>query len=210
MHMLTNLPEDQGVVRDIRELDRRAVLASVGVVSRVTVADLSRATPCSEWTLGDLLAHMVAQHHGFAASSAGRGTDPAVWSAPPLGDDPASVYARAADRVLAAFAEDAVLTREFALPEISSAQTFPGAQAVSFHFIDYVVHAWDVARSLGAGYSLDPELAQPALLVAQRVPDGERRLVAGAAFRPGLPAPGDAEPLDQILALLGRSPNWPA
>jgi uncharacterized protein (TIGR03086 family) len=208
--MRTNPTEGRAVAADIRELDRRAVLTSVGVVSGVTAADLDRATPCSEWTLGDLLAHMVAQHRGFAAASAGRGTDPAVWRAPPLGDDPASAYARAADRVLAAFAQDGVPTRQFALPEISTAQTFPGAQAIGFHFIDYVVHGWDVARSLGTGYSLDPELAQPALRVARRVPDGERRLVPDAAFRPGLPVPtGNTEPLDQILALLGRSPSWP-
>jgi uncharacterized protein (TIGR03086 family) len=207
--MRTNSVESHGVARDIRELDRSAVLASIAVVSRVTAADLRRATPCSDWTLGGLLAHMVAQHDGFAAAAAGHGADPAVWRAPPIGNDPASAYTRAAHRVLAAFAADAVLTREFALPEISSAQTFPGAQAISFHFIDYVVHAWDIARSLGIDHSLDPELARPALRVAQAVPDGERRLVADAAFRPGLPAPGNAEPLDQILTLLGRSPSWP-
>jgi len=53
------------------------------------------------------------------------------------------VYAEA---VLAAFAADGVLKRRFALPEISTAFDFPAAQAISFHFIDYVVHGWDVAR----------------------------------------------------------------
>ena len=100
---------------DIRELDRRAVLASVEVVSRVTAADLGRATPCAGWTLGDLLAHMTVQHHGFAA----------------------------------------------------------------------------------------------ALRIAATVPDGPERLRPGAAFRPGLAAPAGAGPLDRVVALLGRSPNWP-
>ncbi len=52
----------------IRELDARAVRASVDVVSRVRAGDLARATPCSEWTLAELLAHMTVQHYGFAAA----------------------------------------------------------------------------------------------------------------------------------------------
>ena len=52
---------------------------------------------------------------------------------------------------------------------------FPAAQAISFHFIDYLVHGWDVARSLGVDYELEPDLLAAALPVAQAVPDGEPR-----------------------------------
>jgi hypothetical protein len=48
--------------------------------------------------------------------------------------------------VIVAFAQPGVLERGFALPEIMPGVEFPGAQAVSFHFIDYVVHGWDVAQ----------------------------------------------------------------
>jgi uncharacterized protein (TIGR03083 family) len=53
--------------RDIVGLDARAVRASVQVVSQASAADLARPTPCADWTLADLLAHMTAQHNGFAA-----------------------------------------------------------------------------------------------------------------------------------------------
>jgi uncharacterized protein (TIGR03086 family) len=72
-----------------------------------------------------------------------------------------------------------------------------------------VVHGWDVARSLGVPFELDPDVVQAALRIAQAVPDGERRLEPGAAFRPGLAAPPDATPLDRIVSALGRSPRWP-
>jgi uncharacterized protein (TIGR03086 family) len=85
---------------------------------------------------------------------------------------------------------------------------FPAPQAISFHFIDYVVHGWDVARSLGQAYELDPDLVEAALPVAEAVPEGERRLRPGAAFRPGLPEPGGAGPMGRILAMLGRDPAW--
>lgn len=194
---------------DIRDLDRRAVQASVEVVSRTTADDLGRPTPCAGWTLADLLVHMTVQHHGFAAAAEGRGADLEVWKPRPPSQDPVADYAAAAERVITAFAEQGVLERKFELPEIIPGLRFPAAQAISFHFIDYVVHGWDVARSLGLSYSLDPDLVQAALPVAEAVPEGERRLAPGAAFRPGLAAPPDASPLDRILAMLGRSPAWP-
>jgi uncharacterized protein (TIGR03086 family) len=193
---------------DIRELDRRAVQASVEVVSRVTAGDLGRPTPCSQWSLGELLAHMTAQHHGFAAAAAGGGADLAVWQAGPAAADPVGAYAEAADAVLAAFAEDGAVDRQFALPEISTEMTFPGRQAMAFHLVDYVAHGWDVARSLGTGFEPDPEVLAVALKVAQAVPDGPGRLEPGSAFRPAVAAPDGAGTLDRIVALLGRPPGW--
>jgi uncharacterized protein (TIGR03086 family) len=192
---------------DIRELNSRAVRASVEVVSRVTSDDLGRATPCSEWTVADLLAHMTVQHYGFAAASAGAGADPAVWQAPARRDDPVSAYATAADHVIVAFAQDGVLQRGFSLPEISTEMTFPGSRAIGFHFIDYVVHGWDVARSLHLPFQLPADLLQAALPLARSVPAGAQRQAPGAAFRPSLPTAEQPDPLDQIVALLGRSPT---
>jgi len=140
----------------MRELNRRAVRASVDVVRRVTLDDLGRATPCAAWTLADLLVHMITQHYGFAAAAQGDGANPSAWEARSLGDDPVAAYVAAAEHVMAAFAEDDVLERAFALPEISPTMTFPPAQAISFHFVDYVVHSWDVARALGASVDFEP------------------------------------------------------
>jgi uncharacterized protein (TIGR03086 family) len=195
--------------RDIRELNRRAVQASVEVVSRATAEDLGRPTPCSPWSLGELLAHMTAQHRGFAAAAAGRGVDLGVWQAGPAAADPVGAYAEAADAVLAAFAEDGAADRQFALPEIAAATTFPGRQAMAFHLVDYVVHGLDVARCLGVGFEPDPQVLAVALKVARAVPDGPGRLEPGSAFRPAVAAAGQAGSLDQIVALLGRSPDWP-
>ena len=194
---------------DIRELNRRAVQASVEVVSRVTADDLGRPTPCSAWTLGELLAHMTVQHRGFAAAAAGRGADLGVWQAGPPAADPVRAYAEAADAVLAAFAENGAADRQFALPEIATGMTFPGRQAMAFHLVDYVVHGWDVARCLGVGFEPDPEVLAVGLRVARAVPDGPNRLEPGSAFRPAVAAPDRAGPLDQIVALLGRPPGWP-
>jgi uncharacterized protein (TIGR03086 family) len=191
---------------DIVALDAHAVRASVDLVAQATAADLARPTPCVGWTLHGLLTHMATQHHGFAAASTGDG-DLARWRPRPLGDDPVATYRTAADQVLAAFAADGVLGREFPLPEFSRGVMFPARQAISFHFVDYVVHSWDVARTLGRSARFEPTLLDVALRVAHAVPGGDARREPGAAFAPQVAWSGRSR-LDQIVAILGRSPDW--
>ncbi|HEV2253184.1 MAG TPA: TIGR03086 family metal-binding protein [Streptosporangiaceae bacterium] len=193
--------------RDIVGLDARAVRASVQIVSQAGAADLARPTPCSDWTLGELLAHMTAQHNGFAAAAAGDGADLVHWQTGAPVADPVGDYAAAAERVTAAFAAAGALAGEFVLPEISPKLRFPAAEAIGFHFVDYVVHGWDVARALGRGYDLEPDVLAAALPIAEAVPDGERRRRPGAAFAPRVAA-SSGGPLGQIVALLGRRPDW--
>src|SRR5262249_48682063 len=154
--------------------------ASVEVVSQVSPADLARPTPCAGWTLGDLLAHMTVQHDGFAAAAAGHGADLARWHTGAPADHPVPEDAAAGARGLDAVPRPGVEDREFALPELSTDRTFPGQQAIGFHLVDYVVHGWDVAASLGLPYELEPGLLGAALDITRGVPDGENRLRPGA------------------------------
>ena len=195
------------IASDIVGLDARAVLASVQIVSQASAADLARPTPCPDWTLAELLAHMTAQHNGFAAAAAGDGADLLHWQTGAPVADPVGEYAAAAARVMAAFAAAGVLAGEFVLPEINPELPFPAAEAIGFHFVDYVVHGWDVARALGRAYDLEPAVLAAALPIAQAVPDGERRRRPGAAFAPRVAA-FSGGPLGQIVALLGRRPDW--
>ncbi|MEU2281547.1 TIGR03086 family metal-binding protein [Streptomyces sp. NPDC013178] len=202
--MLTNSPAD---LDRIRRLDAQAVRDSVSLVRQVTSDDLLRPTPCSAWTLTDLLAHMTAQHRGFAAAALGYGQDLAHWEVRPLPEGVAGEYGEAAEQVIAAFASVATCERPFVLPELSGGR-FPAARAIGFHFLDYVVHSWDVARSLGVAYEPDAELQAAALAIARAVPDGGFRLTRDSPFRPALPADDGASTWEQILRLLGRSPGW--
>ncbi|MFI0787727.1 TIGR03086 family metal-binding protein [Streptomyces lydicus] len=186
-----------------------AVRDSVTLVRRVTPDDLPRPTPCSAWTLADLLAHMTAQHHGFAAAARGDGRDPAPWTVHPLGADPVTRYAAAADEVIAAFAAVGTPDQPFALPEFTTARTFPAHRAIGFHLIDYVVHTWDVARALGLDHVPGAALLDAALPLAYAVPDDDSRRTPGSAFRPALTPAAHAGPLERILTALGRSPDWP-
>jgi uncharacterized protein (TIGR03086 family) len=199
---------------DVRPLHRIAVLASVDLVSLVTADDMTLATPCVGWNLADLLAHMTVQHRGFAAAARGHGNDEAVWQidsvAAAVAADPAGAYAEAAAEVLDAFAGADVLDGEFALPEFGPGAMFPAAMAIGFHYVDYVVHGWDVARTLGQSFELPSDVVAAALPLALVVPDGDFRTMDNAPFGPAIPSTDPAGDLDRILAYLGRSPQWRA
>ncbi|MGW7071982.1 TIGR03086 family metal-binding protein [Streptomyces sp. NPDC054855] len=190
---------------DLIALDRAALQESLRVLRTARAADWERPSPCAGWTLRDLVAHMTAQHHGFAAAARGSGADRTYWIAPDPGRDPFKVYDESVRHVLAAFAEEGVMERGFTLPEIGG--TFTGRIAVGFHLLDHVVHSWDVATTLGADLDLPRPVVDTALDIARRVPKDPELRGPGAAFAPALPTPEDASPLEEMLALLGRSPT---
>jgi uncharacterized protein (TIGR03086 family) len=197
---------------DLRALHRTAVLASVDAVSAVTIGDLSRETPCAGWNLADLLIHMTVQHRGFAAAARGHGADEAIWQGDPVAEavtaDPVGAYSAAAAEVIDAFGGADVLDAPFALPEFGPGATFPGSLAIGFHLVDYVVHGWDVARTIGQPFELSADVVAAALPLALAVPDGAFRAGDRAFFGPVISLTKATSDLDRILAYLGRSPQW--
>lgn len=197
---------------DVIELDRIAVHEASRVVELARDGDgdgdWERDTPCAGWTLRRLVAHMAAQHHGFAAAAHGSGAETTHWREPDDMSDPARVHRAAATAALAAFAEQGVQEREFMLPELGAG--FSGRVAIGFHFIDYVVHAWDVAATLGVGLDLPDDVLVAALALARRVPTDPALRGPGFAFAPVLKIPEGSDPLEEALRLLGRAPErWP-
>ena len=120
------------------------------VVEQVRKEHLDLPTPCARWTLRQLLAHMIGQNHGFAAAADGELTDRTAWADREFGDEPAAAFAESSAAVSRSFARDGVLDSQMWLPEVRGGQMFPAATAIGFHFVDYVVHGWDVARAIGA------------------------------------------------------------
>jgi uncharacterized protein (TIGR03086 family) len=194
---------------DIRSFDRRAVETTTAIVHQVDAGMLELPTPCAGWDLRRLLAHMIGQNYGFAAAARGETKDRAVWADRAVGEDAGGEFAASAAEVIAAFGEPDVLERSFWLPEVRGGVTLPATTAVGFHFVDYVVHGWDVAAAIGIPVAFDADLLQAVLPIAQAVPDGEDRLRADSAFAPGVAAGAAPSALDRVLALLGRSPRWP-
>ncbi|MFE2226109.1 TIGR03086 family metal-binding protein [Streptomyces kronopolitis] len=196
---------------DIRPFDRRALQVTETLVDQVRPEHLSLPTPCAQWSLRQLLAHMTGQNYGFASAADGETTDASAWADRYVdsADEVARAFRASAARVTAAFSREGVLDGEFWLPEVRGGQMFPARTAIGFHFVDYVVHGWDVAASLGVPAPFDSETLDAVLPYAAEVPDGPNRREPGASFQPGLPPVGN-RPLERVLAMLGRTPGWSA
>ncbi|MGI5237412.1 TIGR03086 family metal-binding protein [Dactylosporangium sp. CA-139066] len=188
---------------DFRAADAIAVRNSVQLLDGPL--DPALPTPCAGWTLADLLAHMTIQHRGFAAAARGEAWPLERWSPRPLPADPFAAYAAASDEVIDAFAAVDALDAPMPLPEIAP-DPIPTWRGIGAHAIDYVVHGWDVARTLGVPFALPEDVLTAVLPIAESVPDGPNRDREGAAFAHAQPVPADASTLDRILLLLGRKP----
>jgi uncharacterized protein (TIGR03086 family) len=197
-----------GIMTDLRVLHRRALQITVDVVNQVTPDQLGIPTPCTEWDLGQLLAHMAGQNHGFAASARGEREDASVFAPRSVAGDPAGLHAASAADLADAFAAEGFERRELWLPEIRDGGPFPVQTAVGFHLVDSVAHAWDVARAIDVPVSFDEEVLDAALIISLAIPDGPLRQQPGAAFGPGIGVGWGAPTLDRVLGLLGRSPQW--
>ncbi|MEV6794353.1 TIGR03086 family metal-binding protein [Streptomyces sp. NPDC051320] len=194
----------------VRHHQRVMAVTTAAVTAGVDAERLALPTPCGDWDLARLLAHMTGQNHGFAAVARGETRDATVFADRPVGTDPAGAFAASASEVSAAFSEDGVLDRPFWLPEIRGGITLPGRVAVGFHYIDSLVHGWDVAVTAGVPIVFDAQCLAAGLPIAGAVPDDASRETPDAAFAPGLVPPPGATDLERILSLLGRDPQWGA
>jgi uncharacterized protein (TIGR03086 family) len=192
---------------DLVGAHRSALLTSADIVDGVQLDHLDRPTPCGDWSLRDLLAHMIGQNYGFADAIEGNGADPAVFADVPVGEWPAADYRSSAERAVAAFGAPGALDRDVEVAVLRGGVMLPGAQVTGFHLVDYVVHGWDVARSIGAVPLYDRTVLEIALDVAEAVPDRARSDDPQTPFRPTVPT-SSSDLLDRIVANLGRSPDW--
>ncbi|MEU5875551.1 TIGR03086 family metal-binding protein [Glycomyces sp. NPDC047369] len=184
-----------------------ALNATVDLVDGAERLDLP--TPCTGWDLGRLVAHMTGQNLGFAAAARGDDFEPRTWAEVP--STPAAFRASAAE-VLAAFAAEGAADRDWSILAGADREVrVPGRTAIGFHFIDYVVHAWDVGVALGRPPVFERPLLEAVLPLALEVPaTGPSRTGPYAPFAPAVIAAADADPMDELLAYLGRDPKWKA
>jgi uncharacterized protein (TIGR03086 family) len=192
---------------DFVDAHRRALGTSAAIVGSVQLTDLDRPTPCAGWDLRQLLAHMIGQNYGFAEAAEGNGGDLAVFADRAVGADPVGEYAASAARAIQAFGAAGVLERDVEVAVVRGGVTLPGSAVIGFHLVDYVVHGWDVAKTVGVPAAYDDDVLRIALEVAEAVPERARSEEEATPFRPTVPTES-RQLLDRIVANLGRSPDW--
>jgi uncharacterized protein (TIGR03086 family) len=181
-----------------------------GLVARVPDAELGRPTPCPAYTLGDLIDHVGGLALAFTAAARKDGGRYASMQASGDGARLRDGWRARIPRDLAALAEawrdPAAWDGMTRIAGDDAPAAIIGLSAAD----ELVVHGWDVAQASGQPYQCPPELLQAAhsFLIQFASPD----LPAGpdVPFGPARAVPGDAPLLDQVLALAGRDPGWPA
>ncbi|MFJ9614493.1 TIGR03086 family metal-binding protein [Streptomyces noursei] len=174
---------------------QRVVHAVGALVAQVRPADLARPTPCADWTVRELLDHMVWE--SLMATSIAEGTPRTDHTADHLGDDPRAAFEESARAALAAFRSSGMTERTFGPYEA------PGALLVQQVVVELLAHGWDLARGLGAPTALAPEVAEETLAAARRIYGAAPR-TEGGSFAPERPAPPGAAAADRLAAFLGR------
>ncbi len=114
-----------------------------------------------------------------------------------LGADPKAAWTAASAGAVRAVAEQGAMDRIVHL----SFGDFPGRDYALQLFADHLIHAWDLARAIGADERLDAGLVASCATWFEAAEDAYRSAGAIAA-RP--PVPGDADAQMVLLARFGR------
>ena len=179
---------------------RRALLNTGRIVVGVRPEDLPKPTPCKDWDVRLLLNHIIGGNKMFAEVARGGRVDSSGVMDDYTLPDPGSNYIASADDVLAAWAEPGALERRVHMPF----GDIPGSAAVSIHFLDIVVHGWDLARATGQDTTIEPDLAAEALDISHGLLSPELR--ATGVFGPEIPISEDNPLHDRLAAFMGRRP----
>lgn len=158
-------------------------------------------TPCTEWSVRDLVNHLTAEQL-WVPDLVTDGATPAdvgdAYEGDVLGKDPRAGWDAAARAARKAFAAPGALERTVWL---SYGET-PAVAYCAQMTTDAVVHAWDLSRGIGASERLPDDLVNFALDEVTPYASGLSK--TGLFAPPVEPPPGDSHQA-RLLALLGRA-----
>ncbi|MDG4823870.1 TIGR03086 family metal-binding protein [Asanoa sp. WMMD1127] len=182
---------------------RRALGRFGDQVARIEPDQWSLPTPCTEWTVRELVNHLVYEDRWSVPllNGASLGSVGNRFEGDLLGADPVSAARDAAAESVAAVTAPGALNRTV---ELSFGMT-PAEEYVRQLLADHLVHGWDLAAATGADRNLDTDLVHE---VADWFPANEGGYRASGAIGPAVPVPSDALPQDQLIAAFGRDPRW--
>jgi len=171
------------------------------IVDGTKPSQLDDPTPCTEWTVRDLLNHITGGSTMFAVCIE-EGAVPdellgQLMGGDNLGDDYKAAFRAAANRALDAGSKPGALEKMVKLPF----GEMPAGVALNFAIFDVTTHAADLARATGQTME-DTELLDTALEVGRQMVAPEMR--EHGPFDAEQPAPPNAGAADRLLAFAGR------
>lgn len=179
------------------------------LITAVPDRDLGRPTPCTGYTVGDLLHHIAGvtvAFGGAAVKARGESADMGPWGkASKLDPDWRTALPRRVQDLAEAWRKPEAWT---GMTRVGGADQ-PGEMTGIILLGELVVHGWDLAQGTGQPFEADPGTVAPLYdLVRQAFGPDADQAARGQAFGPAVPVASDAPALDQTLGLLGRNPAW--
>ncbi|MFD3521179.1 TIGR03086 family metal-binding protein [Streptomyces sp. NPDC058653] len=180
-----------------------------GLLDGVDEKHFTGPTPCPEYTVRELLAHLVGLTLAFR--DAGKKNLGVTTDTSPAGELPQ----------LEDGWREALLSQMDGLVETwrspdawqgftrAGGVDLPGEVAGLVALNELVVHGWDLARSTGQPYEVDRASLEATLaFLAPAAASAEAGEAPEGLFGPPVPVPDDAPLLDRVIGLSGRRPDW--
>lgn len=177
----------------------RASAVMGDLIDRVPADQWTAPTPCAEWSVRDLVDHLVGMDLVFVAMF--EGTPMPERGADRLGTDPAGAYRRSAEALRTAANRPGVLERS----QSTAVGTATGAERLRWRIADLLTHGWDLVQATGIAVELPDDLAEQALtFVRSQLPSQPR----AGRFADPRPVRDNAPAIDRLAAFTGRPVPW--
>jgi uncharacterized protein (TIGR03086 family) len=168
--------------------------------------ELTAPTPCDDWTVADLLDHLMGLAYAFTQAARKRTDTPGVDGPPP--QPSAQHLSRHWRSRLPVLLEDLATAWKDPAAWTGTATaggaTMPATAMGTVAMNELIIHSWDLARATGQDYAADPRTLE---VLIEFLSQGSSEGVPGM-FHPAIPADPEDELLDQVLARAGRSARW--
>ncbi|MFI7599015.1 TIGR03086 family metal-binding protein [Actinoplanes sp. NPDC049681] len=172
----------------------------------ITDDHLTAPTPCPDWTVGDLLDHLMGLSWAFTQAAQKRTDAPGTDSAPPQ-PSAANLNRHWRSRLPVVLEDLATAWRQPTAWEGTARAggvTMPAAAMGTVAINELIMHGWDLARATGQEYAADPRTLEHLIeFLSQGPAQGTPGL-----FGPVVPVDDEATLLEQAVGLAGRDPHW--
>jgi uncharacterized protein (TIGR03086 family) len=165
-----------------------------------------RQTPCPDWTVGDLVDHVVGLTWAFTQTArksggVGVGGPPPQPSAANLRPGWRDQLPGQLDDLVAAWGDPAAYEGMAQAGGVTMPAMALGVVALG----ELTVHGWDLARATGQPFVGDPAAVKAITRLMSRRTLGAP---SDGPFGPPVAVPAEASPLNQAIGLSGRDPAW--
>ena len=172
----------------------------------ITDDHLTAPTPCPEWTVGDLLDHIMGLCWAFTQAAQKKTEAPGTDAAPPP-PSAANLSPHWRSRLPVVLEELSTAWKNPTAWEGTARAggvTMPAAAMGTVAVNEVTMHGWDLARATGQEYAADPRILENLIeFLSQGPAEGTPGFLG-----PVVPTDDEATLLDQAVALAGRNPHW--